>query len=47
MRREFVKIRNLDPVHCDEALELIGGLYAEEEMIRKKTPGGREKLLWR
>ena len=46
-RREFAKIRDLDPIRCDEALDLIGGLYAEEETIRKKKLGGREKLLWR
>ena len=46
-RREFAKIRDLDPVRCDEALDLIGGLYAEEETIRKKKLSGREKLLWR
>ena len=46
-RREFVKIRDLDPVRCDEALDLIGGLYAEEEKIRNKKLAGREKLLWR
>ena len=46
-RREFAKIRDLDPVRCDEALDLIGGLDAEEEKIRSKKLGGREKLLWR
>jgi len=46
-RREFAKLRDLDPVRCDEALDLIGGLYAEEEKIRSKKLGGREKLLWR
>ena len=46
-RREFVKIRDLDPVRCDEALDLICGLYAEEEKIRGKKLAGREKLLWR
>ena len=27
--------------------DFIGGLYAEEETIRKKKLDGREKLLWR
>ena len=45
--REFVKIQGLDPIRCDEALELIGGLYAEEETMRKAKLGGREKLAWR
>ena len=46
-QREFAKIRDLDPVRCDEALDLIGGLYAEEEKIRSKKLGGRERPLWR
>ena len=46
-RREFAKIRDPDPLRCNETLDLIGSLYAEEETIRKKRRGGREKLLWR
>ena len=44
---EFAKIRNLDPVCCEEVLDLIGGLHAEDEKIRKKKFSDREKHLWR
>ncbi len=39
--------RGQHPVRCDEALELIGGLYAEEETIAEKKLDSRKKLLWR
>ena len=46
-RREFEAIKDGDPVRCTEALELIGGLYANEEMIRRKKLSGAAKLAWR
>ena len=46
-RREFEAIKDGDPVRCTEALELIGGLYAHEEEIRKKKLAGSAKFAWR
>ncbi len=46
-RREIETTRDHDPMRCGEALDLIGGLYAHEEEIRKKKLAGPAKLAWR
>ncbi len=46
-RREIETIKDQDPVRCREVLDLIGGLYAHEEKIRKKKLAGSAKLAWR
>ena len=46
-RREFENAKSSDPVRCNEALELIGGLYAHEKTIRKEKLTGAAKLAWR
>lgn len=46
-RRNFVEAEKDEPSACKIALDLIGNLYKNEEVIRSKRLDGQEKLLFR